>query len=161
MNSKDNHSMQEIERKFLVTNTNFKQEAFQQTHLVQGYLNSTPERTVRIRVSNEQAWITVKGKSSADGTSRFEWEKEIPLQEAKQLLALCEEFLIEKTRYLVKAGKHTFEVDEFHGKHNGLLMAEVELQDAKETFEKPVWLGQEVTGQKEYYNAYLKSHPIT
>lgn len=152
--------MQEIERKFLVENLDFKQEAHQQTLLVQGYLNSEPSRTVRIRVSNQQAWITIKGKSSADGTSRFEWEKEIPLQEARELLTLCEEFLIEKTRYLVKFGEHVFEVDEFHGKHQGLIIAEIELNAPNEAFQKPAWLGKEVTGNQKYYNAYLKSHPL-
>ncbi|WP_010252278.1 CYTH domain-containing protein [Myroides injenensis] len=151
--------MIEIERKFLLNNKNFVQQAYKYNHIAQGYLNSNPERTVRIRIKDQQAYITIKGKSNQAGTSRFEWEKEIPLEEGKQLISLCEDFIIEKTRYLVKSNHHIFEIDVFHGKNEGLIMAEIELQNENEDFEKPEWLGKEVTGDKRYYNSYLSTTP--
>jgi adenylate cyclase len=148
----------EIERKFLVKGE-FKNLAKKKTLIRQGYLSSVPERTVRIRVKGESGFITVKGKSSASGLSRFEWEKEIPLCEAEELLGICEPGIIEKTRYLVQSGEHTYEVDEFYGVNEGLIIAELELKSEDETFFKPEWLGDEVTGDKRYYNAYLVKHP--
>lgn len=150
---------QEIERKFLVKNDSFKKAAHGHYTIAQGYLNSQPERSVRIRIMAEKAFITVKGSSSEDGTTRFEWEKEISVEEAESLLKLCEPGIIEKVRYLVKVGKHTFEVDEFAGENKGLIMAEVELKSADEKYEKPDWLGEEVTGDVRYYNAYLSKNP--
>ena len=152
--------MQEIERKFLILDTpDFRVDAFRKTRIIQGFLNSEAERTVRVRINGEQGFITIKGKSSSDGLSRFEWEKEIPLDEAEALLRLCEPGIIEKIRYEIKAGKHIFEADEFLGDNEGLLMAEVELTNASEVFEKPHWLGKEVTGIKKYYNSYLSKFP--
>ncbi len=153
--------MTEIERKFLVLNDNYKQEAFAQTRISQGYLNSHPERTVRVRIKGNKGYLTIKGMGNESGTTRMEWETEISVAEAQQLLALCEEGVIDKIRYEVKAGRHTFEVDEFFGENEGLVIAEVELDDENETFAKPAWLGQEVTGNERYYNAYLSRNPFT
>ncbi|MDP5092180.1 MAG: CYTH domain-containing protein [Polaribacter sp.] len=151
----------EIERKFLVKNDAFKKVAFQQKTLQQGYLNSDKHRTVRVRISDNEGFITIKGVSNASGTTRFEWEKEIDVEEAKQLLALCEPNIIEKTRFLVKNGTHVFEIDEFFGANKGLLIAEIELTSENETFEKPSWLGEEVTGNAKYYNASLSKLPFS
>ena len=119
-----------------------------------------PDRTVRVRIKDEKGYITVKGKSSDSGMTRFEWEKEISTDEAKELLSICEEGMIDKSRYLVKVGNHTFEVDEFYGGNKGLIMAEVELESEDEPFERPSWLDREVTGDKRYYNAYLSNNPF-
>ncbi len=151
--------MFEIERKFLVLNNSFKDKAVNKKRIVQGYLNSHPERTVRIRIKGETGYLTIKGKGNDAGTTRIEWEKEISLQEAKQLLRLCEKGSIEKIRYEVPYGSHLFEVDEFYGNNEGLIIAEIELSDENERFEKPDWLGKEVTGDKKYYNAYLSNNP--
>lgn len=153
--------MIEIERKFLVTSTDFIQESHAKQEIAQGYLNSNPERTVRVRTKDQKGFLTIKGKSNTSGTSRFEWEKEIPIAEAKQLLLLCEKGVIEKTRHLINVGKHLFEVDVFYGENDGLIMAEIELSDENESFEKPNWLGMEVTNDERYYNAYLSRHPFT
>lgn len=153
--------MIEIERKFLVSSDTFKTEAFKENTIAQGYLSSVPERTVRVRIKGDKGFLTIKGISNASGLSRFEWEKEIPVEEAKKLLLLCEKGVIDKTRFEVKVGNHIFEVDEFHGENKGLTVAEVELQSETETFEKPDWLGEEVTNDNRYYNAYLSNHPFT
>jgi adenylate cyclase len=153
--------MQEIERKFLVHSLDFMTEAIQFEKIAQGYLNSNPERTVRIRIKDKKGFITIKGKGDETGTTRFEWEKEIDLHEAEALLNLCETGVIDKTRYLIKKGKHTFEVDIFEGENKGLIVAEIELSDANETFEKPNWLAKEVTGEEKYYNAFLSKNPFT
>ncbi len=152
--------MQEIERKFLVNSDAFKKEASKQTRIVQAYLNSTPERTVRVRIKGEKAFLTIKGKGNTSGTTRFEWEKEISVKDAEQLLPLCEVGIIEKVRYKIPLGSHVYEVDEFHGKNNGLTLAEVELNDEHENFLKPNWLGKEVTGDKRYYNSYISKNPF-
>lgn len=152
--------MIEIERKFLVKNDNFKRESFQQYRISQGYLNSHPARTTRIRLRDKEAFITIKGKSSEDGLARFEWEKRIEYEDAEVLLKLCEPSVIEKTRYLVKAEEFTFEVDEFYGDNEGLIVAEVELESTDDAFPAPDWLGEEVTGNKQYYNAMLSKHPF-
>ncbi|MEE4177716.1 MAG: CYTH domain-containing protein [Bacteroides sp.] len=149
---------QEIERKFLVKG-DFKPFVTKKTRIVQGYLSSVPERTVRVRVKGDKGFLTVKGIGSQSGASRYEWEKEIPVEEAQELLNICEPGVIDKTRYLVKAGKHTFEVDEFYGENQGLIMAEVELSSEDEVFEKPDWLGEEVTGYTRYYNSMLMKNP--
>ncbi|NBC57683.1 MAG: CYTH domain-containing protein [Bacteroidetes bacterium] len=145
----------EIERKFLVKSDGFKKDAHQFYDIKQGFLNRDPQRTVRIRIKNQKGFITVKGLSSKDGLSRLEWEKEIDLKDAQELLDLCEMPIIYKTRHEVTVGKHTFEIDEFKGKHQGLIIAEIELQHQKENFIKPAWLGKEVTGNKAYYNSQL------
>lgn len=153
--------MQEIERKFLILGTpDFRKDALNKTRIVQGYLNSAPERTVRVRIRGEKGFLTIKGKSSSDGLSRFEWEREIPLFEAEELLQLCEPGVIEKYRYEVRVGKHIFEVDEFKGENEGLLLAEVELKEKDEEIEEPEWLGVEVTGQQKYYNSFLSKFPF-
>ena len=150
----------EIERKFLVKNDDFKNESHAEKHIKQGYLNSDKSRTVRIRIANDKAYITIKGKSNLSGTTRFEWEKEIKKEEAEQLLLLCEPSIIEKTRYLVNIGAHTFEVDEFYGDNKGLVVAEVELNSESDSFTKPNWLGKEVTGDVKYYNSSISKHPF-
>lgn len=149
----------EIERKFLVKNDDFKQESYQHTTIKQGFLNSNKNRIVRIRISDTLAFITVKGKSNLSGTTRFEWEKEINIIEAEELLLLCEPSIIEKIRYYIRKGNHTFEIDVFLGKNKGLIVAEIELASENESFEKPDWLGKEVTGKIKYYNSNLSNHP--
>lgn len=153
--------MIEIERKFLVTSFEFKNEAYAKKSIVQGYLNSNPERMVRIRTNGKDGFITIKGMGNKSGMTRFEWEKMISLEEATALLKLCEEGAIEKIRYEVKVGNHVFEVDEFFGENKGLVMAEIELESEDEVFEKPSWLGKEVTNDVKYYNAYLSNNPFT
>ena len=152
---------QEIEKKFLVKCNCFKDEAFKATRITQGYLSSVPERTVRVRVKGEKGFITIKGIGNASGAARFEWEKEIPVDEVKQLLDIAEPGVIDKTRYLVKNtdGVHTWEVDEFYGDNDGLTVAEVELADENEPFDKPAWLGEEVTGDPKYFNSMLMKNP--
>jgi len=151
--------MIEIERKFLVTSEDFKTEAFKSTRIIQGYLNSHKQRAVRVRLKGELGYLTIKGESSNNGLSRFEWEKEIPKVEAEALLALCEPGVIDKIRYEIKVGHHIFEVDEFFGDNTGLMVAEVELKKETETFETPNWLGKEVSGQIKYYNSQLSKDP--
>mgnify|MGYP000432532544 CR=1 FL=1 len=150
---------QEIERKFLVKG-NFKPEVFKSTRIMQGYLSSVPERTVRVRINGEQGFITIKGKGNHSGIRRYEWEKEIPLNEAEELMKLCEPGVIDKTRYLIRSRNHVFEVDEFYGENEGLVVAEVELASENEPFEKPDFIGQEVTGDIRYYNSQLMKHPF-
>jgi adenylate cyclase len=150
----------ETERKFLVKG-DFKPFVSKQTRIVQGYLSSVPERTVRVRVKGDKGYITIKGIGNASGASRFEWEKEVPVNEIEELLKICEPGVIDKTRYLVKAGPHTFEVDEFHADNKGLVLAEIELGSETEAFEKPAWLGEEVTGDTRYYNSMLMKNPFT
>ena len=152
--------MIEIERKFLVLNTDYKTKAFKSTKITQGFLNTNPERTVRVRLKGDIGFLTIKGKSNESGTSRFEWEKEISKTEAKALLKLCESGVIDKTRYEVKVNNHIFEVDEFYGENLGLIVAEVELTQENEAFNKPSWLGQEVTGNVKYYNSQLSKNPF-
>jgi adenylate cyclase len=152
--------MIEIERKFLVTSNAFKEGSFKNTRIIQGFLNTDKERTVRVRLKGDQGFLTVKGRSTNNGLSRFEWEKEISKPEAESLLLLCEEGIIDKTRYEVKVGKHIFEVDEFSGNNEGLIVAEVELDSETETVIKPKWLGKEVTGQLQYYNSQLSKKPF-
>ncbi len=151
--------MVEIERKFLVASDVFKSDLLRQNHIAQGYLSSVPERTVRVRIKGEKGFLTIKGKTNETGLSRFEWEKEIPVTEARELLLLCEKGVIEKTRYEIQVAQHVFEVDEFYGENDGLILAEVELLSETEVFEKPIWLGEEVTNDNRYYNSYLSQHP--
>jgi len=151
---------EEIERKFLVKGE-FKQHATGRIHILQGFLSSVPERTVRVRKQEDKAWITVKGITGKSGMKRYEWEKEISPAEAGELLELCETGLIDKTRYLVPSGAHTYEVDEFGGDNRGLVVAEIELGSEDEDFERPDWLGKEITGDERYYNANLAKNPYT
>jgi len=150
---------QEIERKFLVKDNSFREEAIKQTRIVQGYLSSVPERTVRVRIKGEKGFLTIKGIGSKSGASRYEWEKEISVKDAEELLEICEPGVIEKVRYIVQNGKHDYEVDEFFGENEGLIIAEVELASEDEAFNKPAWLGQEVTGYTKYYNSMLMKKP--
>jgi adenylate cyclase len=152
--------MVEIERKFLVVSYAFRTMAFAQHEIAQGYLNSVPKRTVRVRIKGDKGYLTIKGKGNESGMSRFEWEKEIPVSEAKLLLDLCESGVIMKTRFEIKVGNHIFEVDEFSGENKGLILAEIELQSETEPFDIPSWLGLEVTNDNRYYNSYLSQNPF-
>lgn len=151
--------MIEIERKFLVVSNEFINQAFRKKRIVQAYLNSNPERTVRVRIKGTQGFITVKGKSNASGTTRVEWEKEISLEEAETLLNLCEKGIIDKIRYEIQSGNHVIEVDVFSGENEGLIIAEIELNSEYESFEKPAWLGDEVTSDERFYNSHLIKKP--
>ena len=152
--------MIEIERKFLVKSDDFKSLAFKQSRIIQGYISKNPARTVRIRTKGVSGFLTIKGIGNASGLSRFEWEKEIPVDEALQLLQLCENGSIDKMRFEVQAGSHIFEVDVFAGDNEGLIIAEIELETEDAVFEKPFWLGAEVTNDERYYNAYLSDNPF-
>jgi adenylate cyclase len=151
--------MIEIERKFLVTSLAFINESFSKKRIVQAYLNSNPERTVRIRIKGNQGFITIKGKGNESGMTRMEWEKEIALDDAEQLLTICESGIIDKIRYEIKHGNHVYEVDVFAGENEGLIIAEIELSAENEFFEKPTWLGGEVTNDERYYNVFLSKKP--
>lgn len=151
----------EIERKFLVLNDSYKQQSFSHSHIQQGYITSERGRTVRIRIRDEQAYITIKGPSLDGGLSRYEFEQEIPLSDGMQLMKLCEPGIIDKIRWLVRSGDHVFEVDEFFGENQGLVMAEVELRTTTETFILPDFIGNEVTGDRRYYNSQLRRHPYS
>ncbi len=151
---------QEIERKFLVKG-DFKGSVTKSTRITQGYLSSVPERTVRVRIKGDQGFITIKGIGNASGASRYEWEKEIPVNEVEALLRICEPGVIDKTRYQARAGDHLYEIDEFYGENEGLIVAEIELKDEEEKFMKPIWLGEEVTGDVKYYNSMLMKNPYT
>ena len=152
----------EIERKFLVKNSGYRQEAIGQERIVQGYLCRTPQRTVRVRIKGGRGFLTIKGESSKNGISRFEWEKEIPLNDAESLLAISEPGTIEKTRFLVSSadGVHTWEVDEFSGENAPLVVAEIELSSEDEPFCRPSWLGEEVSSDARYCNSSLSVKPF-
>ena len=149
----------EIERKFLVTGDVYKQQAYACDRIAQGYICRQGGNTARVRVRGEKGYITIKGPSN-DGMSRYEWEHEIPVSEAWELMKLCHGGIIDKCRYLVKCGAHIFEVDEFYGDNEGLVMAEVELGSVDEAFERPSFLGEEVTGDARYYNGHLSRNPF-
>ena len=148
----------EIERKFLVKNNSYKEVSYTCISIKQGFLNSDKNRVVRIRIADDKGFITIKGKTSDNGLTRYEWEKEIDFKEAISLLNLCEEGIIIKKRYLIKFKDWVYEVDEFNGDNLGLVVAEVELKSEDEVFEKPKWLGKEVTGVPKYYNSELKNN---
>lgn len=152
--------MIEIERKFLLSSDAFLNEFKAKNRIVQGYLSSVPERTVRVRIKGEKGYLTIKGMSNESGLSRMEWEREIDVNEAELLLQICESGVIDKVRYEIEVGKHIIEVDVFEGENKGLILAEIELQAENEVFEKPKWLDKEVTGDKRYYNAYLSKKPF-
>lgn len=151
----------EIERKFLVKDDSYKQLAYSSSRIAQGYICSMRGRTVRVRIRDDKGYLTIKGPADIKGLGRYEWEKEIPLQEAQELMKLCEPGMIDKTRYLVKAGKHVFEIDEFYAENEGLVIAEVELETEGEAYEKPAFIGEEVTGDVRYYNSFLMRNPYT
>ena len=152
---------QEIERKFLVVSEDYKSQAYACSHIQQGYIATRPGRTVRIRMRDEKAYLTIKGPAGKDGLSRYEFETEIPIDDARELLLLCEPGIIDKHRYLVKSpdGLHTWEVDDFHGENEGLVVAEIELRTETEAFGKPAFVGKEVTGDRRYYNGHLRANP--
>jgi CYTH domain-containing protein len=152
---------QEIERKYLVLDDSYKHEAYASSHVCQGYLCSDRGKTVRIRLRDDRAYITIKGPSLDGGLSRYEFEQEIPFEDGEKLMTLCQEGLIDKTRWLVKSGEHTFEVDEFHGDNEGLVIAEVELKSPDEKPVIPHFIGKEVTGDHRYYNAQLCVNPYS
>lgn len=149
----------EIERKFLVRSSDFKSRAHKSYRIKQGYISSGNGRTVRVRIRDNQGFLTIKGPSLDGGLSRYEFEKEISLEEAELLFLICEPGVIDKTRYLVSSGRHTFEVDEFYGDNEGLVIAEVELASHDEAYEKPDFIGDEVTGDRRYYNSHLRKNP--
>lgn len=150
----------EIERKFLVRKgSDFKSHAFASSRIKQGYIPAKGA-TVRVRQRDDKGYLTIKAPSTDGGLRRYEFEKEITLDEAGHLFQLCDSNVIDKTRYLVKCGNHTFEVDEFYGANEGLVMAEVELQNENEEFEKPDFIGLEVTGDGRFYNKSLRKYPF-
>ena len=149
----------EIERKFLVSSNDFKAKAFKKIYIKQGFLNSDKERVVRVRLKENQGFLTIKGSSNEKGTTRFEWEKKINKSDVESLFELCEKDVIEKFRYLVKIENHTYEIDEFLGANKGLIIAEIELASEEESFRKPSWLAEEVTGEDRYYNSNLSKLP--
>lgn len=153
--------MVEIERKFLVKDFSYREAARSKIRIVQGFLNTDPDRTVRVRCIGDKGFLTIKGRTYAHGTSRPEWEYDIPLKEARELLQICRLAPVEKWRYQIPVGKHTFEVDEFLGENQGLVLAEVELQAEGEAFLRPDWLGREVTGEARYYNSQLSQEPYS
>lgn len=150
----------EIERKFLVEG-DFSKGLFRSEHIMQGYICSEKGRTVRIRIRGDEGFLTIKGPSDDQGLSRYEFERRIPLEDAEQLFKLCEPGAIDKVRNWVKVGKHIWEVDVFHGANEGLVMAEIELASVDEAFDKPDWAGEEVTGDRRYYNSMLTKRPYT
>ena len=151
----------EIERKFLVKKKeDFKSKASSSSRIRQGYLVSGRGCSVRVRIRDDRGYLTIKGPSRNGGLTRYEFEKEITYEEAEQLMQLCEPGIIDKTRYLVPYGNHVFEVDEFYGDNEGLVMAEVELKSEDEPFEKPSFIGQEVTGDRRFYNSHMRQFPF-
>lgn len=152
---------QEIERKFLVTGNDYKFFVQREQYILQGYLSSVPERTVRVRITGEVGFLTIKGLGNNTGVSRFEWEQPIHLKDARELIKLCEPGIIEKVRHEIIEGEKIIFIDEFFGNNEGLLIAEIELKDENESFEKPSWLGKEVTGDTRYYNAMLIKQPYS
>jgi CYTH domain-containing protein len=149
----------EIERKFLVVGDEYRRMAYSSDRIVQGYICRADGNSVRVRIRDGRGYLTIKGPSLDGGLSRYEWEREISLAEAEDMLLLCRDAKIDKRRYLVKCGNHTYEVDEFYGENEGLVVAEVELDSIDEEFEKPPFLGEEVTGDAKYYNSSLTRYP--
>ncbi|HIE45585.1 MAG TPA: CYTH domain-containing protein [Flavobacteriaceae bacterium] len=149
----------EVERKFLVKG-DYKEFVIKKEEIVQGFLSTVPERTVRVRIKKDKAFLTIKGIGNKKGTTRYEFEKEIDIDDAKDLLKICEKGVIEKIRHIIPIENDLFfEVDEFYGDNEGLILAEIELPTENAKFEKPDWLGEEVTGDKRYYNSVLKKNP--
>ena len=147
----------EIERKYLVTSNSYKQMAVARYHICQGYISREKTGTVRIRITDDKAYLTIKGKPAAGHFARYEWEKEIDVQEAKELMQLCQGTIIDKTRWIIPAKEEglKWEVDEFHGKHAGLTLAEIELTNEEQEVEKPDFVGEDVTSDPRYYNANM------
>ena len=152
---------QEIERKFLVISDTYKALSLGKTRITQAYIATNPSASVRVRVKGDKGFLTIKGKGNDSGTTRYEWEKKIPVEEAKELLQLCTSGVIDKIRHQVNFNGFIYEVDEFFGENEGLVVAEIELNNEDDVFEKPLWLGKEVTGETKYYNAVLVQHPFS
>ena len=150
----------EIERKFLVKG-DFSADVFDKKRIVQGYICSQPGKTVRVRIRDKEGFLTIKGPSDEKGMSRYEFEKSISLDDAEQLLKLCEPGAIDKVRHLACIDNHIWEIDVFHGANEGLIVAEIELESEEEAFALPQWIGKEVTGDRRYYNSMLTKHPFT
>ena len=151
----------ETERKFLVVGE-FKSLSYNATRIQQGYIASNNGRTVRVRIRGEKGYLTIKGPSGLKGITRYEFDTEIPLDDARELMEICEPGIIDKTRYLVKSpdGRHIWEIDEFYGDNEGLVLAEVELSHESEEFQKPEFIGKEVTGDRRFYNSHMRSYPF-
>ena len=151
----------ETERKFLVVG-DFKSQSYNATRIQQGYIASNNGRTVRVRIRGDKGYLTIKGPSGLKGITRYEFDTEIPLDDARELMEICEPGIIDKTRYLVKSpdGRHTWEIDEFYGDNEGLVLAEVELSHESEEFQKPDFIGREVTGDRRFYNSHMRSYPF-
>ena len=150
----------EIERKFLVKNNAFVDKAFKRCHIIQGYICSDAERSVRVRIREDDAFLTIKSASNERGWSRYEFEQPLKMNDAEELLKLCLPRLIDKVRYYIKFSSHTWEVDVFHGENEGLIIAEIELTSEDEQFELPEWVGREVSGDPKYYNMMLAKQPF-
>ena len=151
----------ETERKFLVKNNSFIADAFRERRILQGYICSDTERTVRIRICDDEAFLTIKSATNDRGWSRYEFEIPIPVKEAEELIRLCLPGIIEKMRHDVRFDGHTWEVDVFRGENEGLIVAEIELESEEESFELPAWVGEEVSGHPKFYNAMLAKHPYS
>jgi adenylate cyclase len=149
----------EIERKFLLKNDDYKPLIVKSINIKQGYISAEKGHSVRVRSKGNKAYLTIKGASNRNGISRFEWEHEIDVDDLEGLFSLCQNGIIEKTRHLVPLGKHIIEIDEFEGDNKGLILAEIELESENEPYEKPEWLGEEVTGNRQYYNSFLSKFP--
>lgn len=151
----------EIERKFLVKDHSFIDEAYKKSRIIQGYICTDAERSVRVRKHDKEGFLTIKSATNERGWSRYEFEKPVSVIDAEELMRLCLPSTIDKERHYVKAGSHTWEVDVFHGENEGLVVAEIELESEDEVFEVPHWVGQEVSGIAKYYNSMLSTHPFT
>lgn len=151
----------ETERKFLVVGE-FKSQAYNATRIQQGYISSSNGRTVRVRIRGDKGFLTIKGPSGLAGLTRYEFDTEISLEDARDLMLICEPGIIDKTRYLVKSpdGRHVWEIDEFYGENEGLLLAEIELANENESFQKPSFVGKEVTGDRRFYNSHMRNYPF-
>lgn len=147
----------EIERKYLVTSDCYKKLAVARHHICQGYISREKTGTVRVRISDEKAYLTIKGKPALGHIARYEWEKEIDMREAEELMNLCQGTIINKTRWIVPAKEEglKWEVDEFHGKYEGLVIAEIELDSEEQVVELPIFIGEDVTDDHQYYNANM------
>ena len=149
----------EIERKFLLKNADYKPFITKSIKIKQGYISVTKGHSVRVRLKGNKAYLTIKGASNINGISRFEWEREIDVDDLDGLFLLCCNGIVEKTRHIVPAGKHIIEIDEFEGDNADLILAEIELENENEPYERPEWLGEEVTGKRQYYNSFLSKYP--
>jgi CYTH domain-containing protein len=151
----------ETERKFLVTDMSFLGEAFRSQHIVQGYICADAERSVRVRICGDNGFLTIKSASDERGWSRYEFEQQVALEEAAELMKLCLPGRIDKVRHYVRVGDRVWEVDVFSGANEGLIVAEIELESVAAVFERPSWVGEEVSGDTKYYNMMLSQYPYS